>query len=112
MSESFHQLSPQGHAASLRLALGIAAKQLGEDKVFMDEDGIPYGDRFLRVIAERLSTCVVFQSIIGPGAVIIAIHMIFTRDQAGVTRQPIVAKVSDSVVVDLKTRQIRTAKPT
>lgn len=39
---------------------------LGDDAVFMDEDGIPYGDAFLGVIAERLSTCHVFLSVIGP----------------------------------------------
>lgn len=44
----------------------LLRKQLGDDKVFMNEDGIPYGDKFLQVIAERLSTCLVLAAVIGP----------------------------------------------
>lgn len=39
---------------------------LGNDKVFMDEDGIPYGEQFLSVIMERLAACAVFLAVIGP----------------------------------------------
>lgn len=39
---------------------------LGDDAVFMDEDGIPYGEAFLSVIVERLSACRVFLAVIGP----------------------------------------------
>jgi hypothetical protein len=41
-------------------------RHLGDDTVFMDKDGIPYGEEFLRVIAERLSVCAVFLAVIGP----------------------------------------------
>jgi TIR domain/Calcineurin-like phosphoesterase len=40
--------------------------RLGDDAVFMDEDGIPYGEKFLSVIVERLSACRVFLAVIGP----------------------------------------------
>jgi TIR domain/Calcineurin-like phosphoesterase len=40
--------------------------RLGDDAVFMDEDGIPYGEAFLSVIVERLSACRVFVAVIGP----------------------------------------------
>jgi hypothetical protein len=39
---------------------------LGNDKVFMDEDSIPYGEQFLSVIMERLAACAVFLAVIGP----------------------------------------------
>jgi hypothetical protein len=44
----------------------LLRRHLGDDKVFMDEDGIPYGEEFLRVIVERLSTCAVFLAVVGP----------------------------------------------
>jgi hypothetical protein len=60
---SYRRADTNFHARQL---CDLLRQHLGEDKVFMDKDGIPYGEEFLRVIADRLSNCAVFLAVMGP----------------------------------------------
>jgi hypothetical protein len=60
---SYRRADTNFHARQL---CDLLRQHLGEDKVFMDKDGIPYGKEFLRVIADRLSNCAVFLAVMGP----------------------------------------------
>ena len=59
---SYRRADTNFHARQL---CDLLRQQVGEDKVFMDKDGIPYGKEFLRVIADRLSNCAVFLAVMG-----------------------------------------------
>jgi len=60
---SYRRADTNFHARQL---CDLLRQHLGEDEVFMDKDGIPYGKEFLRVIADRLSNCAVFLAVMGP----------------------------------------------
>jgi hypothetical protein len=59
---SYRRKDSRCHAGRL---CDLLRRHLGDDKVFMDEDGIPWGEKFLNVIGERISSCSVFLVVIG-----------------------------------------------
>jgi hypothetical protein len=60
---SYRRADSNFHA---RMLCDLLRRHLGQDKVFIDRDSIGYGERFLDVIAERLSSCAVFLAVMGP----------------------------------------------
>ena len=61
---SYRRVDSPTHAGRLYDRL---CQQLGDDRVFMDVDGIAPGENFIDVISDRLSACTVFLAVIGPG---------------------------------------------